>query len=156
MGIDAHPFALGITSCGHNSDPRPVLQEIENARNAGVVGLENFPIIVKRHITIKRHKFEPTTTHQTHDLRRIEDQPHIVETRRHESAKRDPPLLILIAESILQRQRSEECPHGGYEELKLGDSSCVARAGLGDVVPDQFFDVLHYLTVASLCAEGHV
>lgn len=69
---------------------------------------------IKRHVSIKRHQLQPSTIpHQPQNLRRVQNQPNVVERRRHEAPRADPPLPVLILERLLQQQRREKDADAG-------------------------------------------
>lgn len=93
---------------------------------------------IKRHIPIKRHQLQRPTPHQTQNLRRIQDQPNIVERRRHEAARADPPLSVLILKRLFQQQRREKDPDAWNQQLQLGPLVRTVPL-VRDVVVDQVF-----------------
>ena len=90
---------------------------------------------IKRHVPVESHQLQRTPPHQAQHLRRIQNQPDVVERRGHEAARADPPLPVLVPERFLQEQGREEDADARDEELQL---RAPVRAGalVRDVIVD--------------------
>lgn len=78
------------------------------------VRLQTFPVVVQGDITIKRGQLEGAPRHG-HELRRVEDEPHVVEGRGDVPPRRDVALAVLVLEGGLEGQAGEEGPRRGHE-----------------------------------------
>lgn len=103
----------------HDADPHVLAQQVQHPRDDGVVGLQAPPVVVERDVPVERRQPQVPVRRHGHQLRRVEDQPHVVERRRHEPPRRDVPLAVLELEGRLQRQPREEVADAWHQEPQL-------------------------------------
>lgn len=155
----------GVAGRGDDADADVLAQEVEEARDERAVGLEGLAVVVEGHITVERCELQVAVGGDGHDLRRVQDEAHVVEGRGDEAPGADEALVVLVFEGGLKGEAGEEGPDRGDEELQLrgwaGDGQLEERVcgdgGLqGDVVVDHGLDVAHDLGVAPGRLLGHL
>ena len=78
-------------------------------------GLHHDKWRLQSNITIERCKFHGASRCNPHELGRIQDESNIVERRRNETSRGDKSFLVLIPESVCERETCEKGTNAWHE-----------------------------------------
>ena len=81
---------------------------------------QRLPIIIERDIPIERDQLQRPVLGQANNLGGVENQANVVEGRGNETARADPPALVLVYKCFLESEGREESADAGDEVFELG------------------------------------
>lgn len=111
------PRRISVPSRSNNTDLTILRQKTNKPRNHRIVFRKTRPVVVERHVTIKRDEIRTIGPEKAQELGGVENQADVVERGRDESAPADKAVIILVPECIFEWEFGEEGSDRGDEEV---------------------------------------